>query len=316
MSQLRGALVLFVTLASALGASSRALAQGVGEWEADQDTMRRYAAGVTEAKTKLTLTYLSGVANFETTVQQASPADAKADVVGVALKQAWKKAKGAATSAISKATGVDISPLVELYEAIDEEIERAAKASTSLAAGDWIKKFRSKITDEYGKTNTEAYLSRLKEYYDKLSKNERTDWITGMQVELEGLKQFHSPETKTVERTLYEGWINGSFTHCGQEGGNGFVKIDFDKSGELEQAIVNAPLGKNIEGGLEKTFAGALTELEVHKQVCSYGDLVAGGSGYRCVCFDDRNKVRMSSDLVNASELLEKAKKVKIFKRS
>jgi hypothetical protein len=292
------------------------LAQGVGEWEADQETMRDYAARITEAKTKLTVSYLSAVANFETTVQQASPEEAKADKLGAALKSAWGKAKGVATGAVSKATGVEIAPLVEMYEAVDAEIDRAAAASTSLAAGEWIKSLRSKITNEYGKTNTEAYLSDLKAYYAKLTPDERTDWITGMQVELEGLKQFKNPETEFVERSLYESWINANFSHCSLGSGTGFVKIDFDSDGELEQAIVNAPLGAKIEGGIDRTFSGPLTDLEVSKQVCSYGDLVAGGSGWRCVCFDEDNDVSMSSDLVEASALLEKAKQVRSFKHS
>lgn len=310
MTQILGATVLL------LGATCAARAQdNVVEYDAAMETLGTYAHQTTEAKTRLTLVYISALANFETTVQQASREEAKADLVGVALKSGWNTAKGLVTAAVTKSTGVDVAPLVALYDAVDGEIDRAAAASTSLAAGEWIKKLRSTLTDNYAKDNSGAYLQQLKEYYGSLDPDERFDWITSVQVELESLKSFVPPKTDAIELALYEGWLWSFYEHCGGDpdphyGGTigGVVRIMFDEEDDspvLEAVCIKAPLGDKIQSGIERVMTGSVMGLNAVKQVCFYGTLVAGGRGYTCGCLGRDNRIISRIDLPPYGELLE-----------
>jgi hypothetical protein len=296
-----------------LGAATAARADV--EFEVAMESMQTYATQATEAKSLLVTRYTNGLANFETTIQQASAQEAKADVVGAILKVAWKTTRDAAFKAVKEATGADVKPLADLYEEIHKEIDRAAAANTSHQAGVWIRNLRSSIVTAGTKETSGALLDRLKMHYASLSTDDRLDWITNLQAETEALKAFAAPEVTEVEAGFYEAWINGHFNHCSLEGGDGFLKITFASDDSLEEAVVKAPLGDKIEGGLDGVHTGSLMNLAVNKQVCSYGDLVVG-TGWRCYCFDDRNAVRMASSLVDGDALLERAKKVGSFKRN
>jgi hypothetical protein len=285
------------------------------EYDNAMTSMQNYATQVTEANDRLVTVYTAGLSSFETTLQHASPEETNPQIMSVILKSALKTTRDMILKAVGKKIAVDLQPLADLSDAINVAIDQATVASTSHKAGEWINTLRSSIVDNGLGKNSGALLDQLKAHYAALPGDEKFDWITDVQFVTEALKASTTLRTGTVEQALYESWINGSFNHCSLDGGEGFVKITFDSTDALEEAVVKAPLGDKIEGGLGRVHSGSLMELTVNKQVCSHGDLVVG-TGWRCVCFDDRNQLLMDSSLVNSDKLLTMAQNVSTFKHN
>ena len=87
-------------------------------------TIRDYVHAVVEAKNKIATAYLSAIDNFQTTVQSASPTEAKPDILGTILKSGLKTIEKTAISAVKEATHADLGPLDEMAHAIYDEIDQ------------------------------------------------------------------------------------------------------------------------------------------------------------------------------------------------
>jgi hypothetical protein len=239
---------------------------------------------------------LSAIDNFQTTVQSASPTEAKPDILGTILKSGLKTIEKTAISAVKEATHADLGPLDEMAHAIYDEIDRAAKAAESLAVGQWIKKTRTSITDAYTQDQTgEALRNQLETEYKNHDEGGRGGYIGGVQIELEALRIINNkdapkvPKVEVIEVAFYSAWINQYFNDDCMDG-TGFIYLQFNDDGTPDSSTVNAPLGDKIAGALNNSMAGAglfrLMDLDVVKKLCK---------GDACMCFEGNNVVRKAA---------------------
>src|SRR6266516_111125 len=281
--------------APATGGSSSPSTASV-DYDTDMQTIRDYVHAVVEAKNKIATAYLSAIDNFQTTVQSASPTEAKPDILGTILKSGLKTIEKTAISAVKEATHADLGPLDEMAHAIYDEIDRAAKAAESLAVGEWIKKTRTSITDAYTQDQTgEELRKQLETEYKNHDEGGRGGYIGGVQIELEAIRTINNkdapkvPKVEVIEVAFYSAWINQYFNDDCMDG-TGFVYLQFNDDGSPDSATVNAPLGDKIAGALNNLMAGAclsrLMYLDVVKKLCK---------GDACMCFEGNNVVRKAA---------------------
>jgi hypothetical protein len=281
--------------APATGGSSSSSTATV-DYDTDMQTIRDYVHAVVEAKNKIATAYLSAIDNFQTTVQSASPTEAKPDILGTILKSGLKTIEKTAISAVKEATHADLGPLDEMAHAIYDEIDRAAKAAESLAVGEWIKKTRTSITDAYTQDQTgEALRNQLETEYKNHDEGGRGGYIGGVQIELEALRIINNkdapkvPKVEVIEVAFYSAWINQYFNDDCMDG-TGFIYLQFNDDGTPDSSTVNAPLRDKIAGALNNSMAGAglfrLMDLDVVKKLCK---------GDACMCFEGNNVVRKAA---------------------
>ena len=253
--------------------------------------------------------------NFETTIRFASPTEATPKILGVLAQSAVKLIEKEVASAIEGVTHVDVGPVVELVHAINDEMERADKATTSLQVGNWVKSLRSSVNNVL---TEQTSFEVLRKQYEDSDEGERSNIVADVGEELnqltavaDGLKAITN---QIFECGLYEDWINAHFTNdCVDGPGN--IHIDLSEDGEISEVTVNAPLGDKIEGAfnsgpLGKGFVPELdriADIKVGKKV-SIGD--------RCGCFDDRNEMTKGSDFLSDEQLMSGLKKPTEFVRS
>jgi hypothetical protein len=281
--------------APATGGSSSSSTATV-DYDTDMQTIRDYVHAVVEAKNKIATAYLSAIDNFQTTVQSASPTEAKPDILGTILKSGLKTIEKTAISAVKEATHADLGPLDEMAHAIYDEIDRAAKAAESLAVGEWIKKTRTSITDAFTQDQTgEALRNQLETEYKNHDEGGRGGYIGGVQIELEALRIINNkdapkvPKVEVIEVAFYSAWINQYFNDDCMDG-TGFIYLQFNDDGTPDSSTVNAPLRDKIAGALNNSMAGAglfrLMDLDVVKKLCK---------GDACMCFEGNNVVRKAA---------------------
>jgi hypothetical protein len=267
-----------------MGSPSQAL-----DFDTDMQTIRDYVDSIVETQTKLATSYTTALDNFQTTVLTASPTDAKPDLLGAVLKSGLKSIEKVAVTAVKSATGADLGPLVDMLQAVSDEIDRAAKAAQSYQVGAWIKSVRSSVSDAYtqGKTR-QGLLDQFTNEYNQNDEGGRGGYIAGIQNELSAMKTVTVPKSETIEVALYAGWINqNSNDDCID--GTGIINLNFDSDGNPDSAKVVAPLGDKIAGALNTAMNGSgiatLMDLEVVKKVCKED---------ACACFEGDNTVRKS----------------------
>jgi hypothetical protein len=299
----------------ATGGSSSSSTASV-DYDTDMQTIRDYVHAVVEAKSKIATAYLSAIDNFQTTVQSASPTEAKPDILGTILKSGLKTIEKTAISAVKEATHADLGPLDEMAHAIYDEIDRAAKAAESLAVGEWIKKTRTSITDAYTQDQTgEALRNQLETEYKNHDEGGRGGYIGGVQIELEAVRTINNkdapkvPKVEVIEVAFYSAWINQYFNDDCMDG-TGFIYLQFNDDGTPDSATVNAPLGDKIAGALNNSMAGAglsrLLDLDVVKKLCK---------GDACMCFEGNNVVRKAALNDSVQSFLSSQENWKKFSR-
>ena len=263
----------------------------MSDFDTDMQTIRDYVNAVVETKTKIATAYLSAIDNFQTTVQSASKAEAKPDMLGVVMKTGLKAAEKAAVTAIKAETGADLGPVADMVHAIYDEIERAAKAAKNLAVADWIKSFRTSVTNAYTQDQTGTALRKqIEGKYNDNDEGGRGGYIGGVQIELDALQTVVVPPSEVLEVAMYQAWINKQFNGDCMDG-SGRIDLQFDDEGTLSSATVNAAQGDKLAGALNNVMSGAgfnqLMDLDVVKKVCK---------GDHCICFEGNNVVRKDTD--------------------
>jgi hypothetical protein len=262
-------------------------------------TIRDYVSSVLEAKNKIAISYLSAIDNFQTTVQSASPAEAKPDVLGVILKSGLKYIEKKIVAAASAATGVELGPLVEMVHAIYDEVDRAAKASASLAVGEWIKNTRTAIAKAYTQDQTgDSLRTQLEAEYKNNNAGGRGGYIGVIQNGLQAMATVQAPKPEVVEVAFYVAWINQFFNQDCMDG-TGVIYLQYDDDGTPRSASVIAPQGDKIAGALNNRMSAAginsLMNLDVVKKVCR---------GTDCMCFEGNNVVRKAASSDNTQAFL------------
>lgn len=260
------------------------------DYDTDMQTIRDYVAAVVEAKAKIATALLSAIDNFQTTVTSASPADAKPNILGAIMKSGLKTVEKTAVTAVKSATGADLGPLVEVIQAVSDEIDRAAAASQNLAVAEWIKSTRTAIANAYTQDQTgDALRKQITDQYNANDEGGRGGYIGGIQNELAAVGTVQAPIAQIPEVAMYESWISQNFNNdC--VNGTGIVYIQYGDDGTFTSAAVVAPLADKIAGGLNSQMASAgitrLMDLDVVKKVCKGSD---------SVCFEGNNVVRKSA---------------------
>lgn len=263
----------------------------MSDFDTDMQTIRDYVNAVVETKTKIAMAYLSAVDNFQTTVQSASKAEAKPDMLSIVMKTGLKAAEKAAVTAIKAETGADLGPVADMVHGIYDEIERAAKAAKNLAVAEWIKGFRTSVTNAYTQDQTGTALRKqIESEYNDNDEGGRGGYIGGVQIELDALQTVVVSPSEVLEVAMYQAWINKQFNGDCMDG-SGRIDLQFDDDGTLSSATVNAAQGDKLAGALNNVMSGAglnqLMDLDVVKKVCK---------GDHCICFEGNNVVRKDTD--------------------
>lgn len=276
------------------------MSDSVADYETDMQTIRDYVQAVAEAQTRLALVYTNALANVETTMQQASPAEARPEFVGAMLKSGIKAVEKFAIAAVKAQTGADLGPLVDMVHAISDELSRAEAAGASLAAGEWIKLQRTSITNAYSHAvSTTELRKRIEDEYNNGDEGQRSYYIAGIQNELAAMMTVKPPPVEKIAMSMYEAWINLHFNDDCMDG-TGNIVVLFDADGALESSTVNAPLGSRVAGAINGVMGGAgvgrVMDLQVIKKVCRDGT---------CMCFEQDGRIRKDTDDEAASQFLQ-----------
>lgn len=262
------------------------------DYDTDMQTISSYVSAVVESKVKIATAYTAALDNVQTTFQTASPAEARPDIMGVLLKSGLKLAEKTAVTAVKDATGADLGPLVDLIQAISDEVDRAAKAATNRAVGEWLLDLRTTLVNAYtqGQTGEDLRQQIIKEYNGN-DEGGRGGYIGGIENELEAMRKVQAPKAQVVELGMYESWINQNFNGDCMDG-TGIIQLQFDSDGSANAASVVAPLGDRVAARLNSIMSDAnvwqLMGLNVVKKVCRDNE---------CMCFEGDNTVR--KDVLN-----------------
>lgn len=272
------------------------------DYDTDIQTIRDYVSAIVEAKAKIATSLLAAIDSFQTTVTSASAVDAKPDFLGVVIKSGLKIVEKTAVTAVKDSTGADLGPLVDIIHAASDEIDRAAAAGKSLAVAAWIKSTRTAIANAYTQDQTgEALRNKITDEYKANDEGGRGGYIGGIENELAAVAKVQAPIAEIPEVAMYQAWINQNFNNDCMDG-TGIVFIQFDDTGLLTSAVVVAPLGDKIAGGLNNQMSAAginrLMDLDVVKKVCK---------GSTCMCFEGNNVVRKATDDAQAQTFLQAA---------
>jgi hypothetical protein len=260
------------------------------DFNTDMQTIHDYVQGIVEAKAKIATAHLAAIDNFQTTVTAASPTEAKPDFLAVVLKAGLKTAEKATSAAVKDATGVDIGPLIELFHAINDEVDRASKAAQNLAVAEWIKSIRAAVTNAYTQDQSGAALrDTIETEYKQNDVGGRGGYIAGIENEMTALRNLSVPKTEALEAAMYVSWISQNFNQDCIDG-TGLIYIQFDDDSTLTSATVQAPLGDKIAAALNNVMSSAgidgLMGLDVVKKSCR---------GTDCMCFEGNNVVRKAA---------------------
>ena len=241
-------------------------------FDQDMQTIRDYVDAVVQAQTRVAATYSAALDSFQLTVQTASAAEVRPDVLGVVSKAGIKFAEKSAVAAVKDATGADLGPLVEMLHAISDEVDRASKAATSRSVAEWINSLRTSVINSYTQGNSrQAMIEQLEREYNQNDEGGRGGYIAGIQNELDATKTVPAPKVEAVEAAMYQGWINQAFNQECIDGA-GILSLQFGVDGNLVSAKVVAPLGDRLAGRLNTIMGTAgisgLMDLDVAKKVC------------------------------------------------
>jgi hypothetical protein len=262
-------------------------AAATADYDTDMQTIGNYVSAVVEAKAKIVTAYTAALDNAQMTFQTASPAEARPDILGVMLKSGLESAEKAAVTAVKEATGADLGPLVDMMNAISDEVDRAAKAAADRAVADWLTALRTSLVNAYTQGQTgEDLRQQIEGEYKNNDVGGRGGYIAGIENELTALGTVQAPAEEVIEVNMYQSWINQNFNGDCMDG-TGMIQLQFAADGSATSATVTAPLGDRVAGRLNSILANAkvwrLMDLDVVKKVCRDTD---------CMCFEGNNTVR------------------------
>jgi hypothetical protein len=167
--------------------------------------------------------------------------------------------------------------------------------------GDWVKAIRTGAVDAHQKYGTaRRILSTFTGAFDQASSDdERQTLVDDASYITAAIEEGTWPLASVAqfERALYEAWISAHFTFLGRvdDDISGFIDARFQEDETLESVSVVAPLGSRIADALNTVAspsgAPSMMDLAVYKRVCRMTDNAAGGAGWSCGWFNDRNQL-------------------------
>jgi hypothetical protein len=257
--------------------------------------IREFAAKAIEKRSALLTSTLNALAQFETTMGDASASAAKPELLGVLVSRALD---GAVDALVSQVPG--LSKVVSLYDGVVGELERAGRASRSLEMGDWIKDQRAAIDRALQGASRDATVSDLEERYLDLDREGRALFV---QQVLEGVARMEGLDLTGIDElecSFYEQWINAHFTGIGDDA-EGCIEFRYAFDGgafDFRSCAVEAPCGDRIESAFNRLLDRGQVprvqrpiDLRVRKRVAFWVDNLVGGKSWTSGWLDHENGV-------------------------
>jgi len=276
-----------------------------------QQRIREYVDAIVDRRSKILGSCLNALANFETTMSFASAKDARPDVLGAMLSQAYELA---VNEVIADVPG--LSTVKSFFDAATKELERAGTASASLGVGTWIKDQRAAIDALIRGGNQDALQFEVEEAYLDLGEDDRRRFFDQLVDTIRRLRQTGQPHIDVLEQQLYEQWINAQFRSLGEEA-PGCIEYRWefdadDNTFDFVSCTVEAPFGDKVETALNRLLergqlAGVKRPLDfrVRKRVCLRVENLVGGTRWDCGWLDVDNTVLHTPILPNAEKGLQ-----------
>lgn len=241
-----------------------------------------------------------GLDQFQTTMIFASANDADPDILGTMLSTAFDFAVGQFISRLGEnldelSTGLAFVKAV--FGATTAELERAGRASASLAVGNWIKDQRRAIdVASRGFDQQSLEDAMLQQYRDA---RDREHFVNDLFNSMEHLREEKLPSVSVLERKLYEQWINAHFRTIGDDT-QGCIEFKYefeDNEFDFVSCTVQASFGDKIETALNLLLNEKLPgfrrpiDLNVRKRGCFFVEGIATGKHWRCGWLDQDNQL-------------------------
>jgi hypothetical protein len=261
----------------------------------------KYVDAAADYQNRFVMAFANGaLQNLETTLRSASDEEAKEDYAGAVISEVIGSGVDYAVGKAAKAAGVDelVGPVKGVVKAVQDESKRAAAASASLSAADWIKTMRASLIDSYTVSSNKQTIR--KSTYDLYQSLKDGGDDEAMQQFIDQLSYWTSsieenplvPSVGDAELSLYEAWLNQHFNSCGGIPGTpGAILVSYDGA-TLKQVLVQGPFGDQIETGIKRLLAyKSITTLDVRKQICRWDSYEASvGTTWDCACLSRANE--------------------------
>jgi hypothetical protein len=256
--------------------------------------IREFAEKAVEQRSKLLMSTLNALAQFETTMAHASASEANPDVLGALVSKAVGEA---IDTMISEVPG--LSEVKSIYDTVTGELERAGKARQSLEMGDWIKDQRAVIDGSMQNVNLDDLLFELEEGYLDLDQAGRTQFVQRLFEGSQRMQNLTLADIDELECKFYEQWINAHFTSIGDDT-DGCIEFRYeydDNTFDFESCEVKAPSGDKIESAINRLLdRGQISgvqkpiDLKVRKRASFWVDNFVGGKSWSSGWLDADNQ--------------------------
>lgn len=269
--------------------------------ESVQQDIKIYVDYVEKQRIKLLDALLVALKNFETSMSFDSEEDAEPNVFGSLLSTAFDYGVG---MVLEQIPGGDLAK--DIFDATTAELERAGKASESLAVGTWIQQQRESLGNQQIQI-TQQQRDRLQlEIEDEfLSRDPQERKELWEQLHDANAKMSRTPDytIATLQAKLYEQFINAHYADNWDEdslAGCIEYRLEFeDDEFDFESCRVRAPFRDHIETALNGFLnAGKLPgislpiDFRVRKRVCLLTENhVPGGHSWFCGWLDADNNI-------------------------
>lgn len=241
------------------------------------------------------------LAQFETTMRSASAQDADPDILGTMLSTAFNFAVDQFISRLSEKLDTLSTALAfakAVFEATTSELERAGRASASLAVGNWIKDQRVAIDQARRRFDQDDLQEEMSLQF--LEASDRQRFLADLQQSIERVREEELPTVSQLEQKLYEQWINAHFRTIGKDS-QGCIEFRYeyeDNAFDFVSCTVEAPSGDKIETALNRLLEQKLLpgvrrpiDLKVRKRGCFFVEGLGTGTVWSCGWLDQDNQL-------------------------
>lgn len=257
--------------------------------------IQEFADKALEGRSKLLMSTLNALAQFETTMSHASASEANPDVLGALVSKAVDKA---VDTMVSKVPG--LSEMKSIYDTVTGELERAGKAKASLQMGDWIKDQRAVIDRNMQSVSRDNALFELEEGYLDLDKAGRQQFVQRLFEGSQRMQDLKLADIDELECAFYEQWINAHFKSISDDA-DGCIEFRYefdDNTFDFVSCEVKAPSGDKIESALNRLLDRGQVpgvqkplDLKVRKRATFRVDNFVGGKSWSSGWLDADNQI-------------------------
>lgn len=268
--------------------------------ETQRRIVKRFAENMGQYNAVAINSMNAAIANFQTTMTSPSSIEARPNVLGVIAKVAAEEGFTELNKHIAGLAAPYLSALFSLGKAISAEVGRAEATVNLRDVSSWSVQLRAAVNNAFAQHgSTSALLIQVNKLLDGLNTAEERQEVIDVLSFGEALTDPEDPNrpvpsVEAFEVGLYQGWVVSQFTGLGRidDEIKGFLDIRFEDK-DATKVVVVVPLGDRVGDGLNRVAAIAgypsMMDLRVYKRVCQWSPNAAGGEGWSCGWFDDRN---------------------------